>query len=116
MNLDYDSVIGWLVSQYRTTQLDNEYLACGKGNVSQSLRKTSKYEVISGPYFSVFGLNTAQFSILNPNTGKHGPEIGPYLDTFFAVSLLRTFLHIIESIFRKLVLEIGGFFTISNLV
>ena len=35
----------------------------------------SKYRVISGPYFPVFGLNT----------GKYGPEITPYLDTFHAV-------------------------------
>ena len=34
----------------------------------------SKYGVISGPYFPVF----------NPNTGKYGPEITPYLDTFHA--------------------------------
>ena len=34
-----------------------------------------QYGVISGPYFSVFGLNT----------GKYGPEITPYLDTFHAV-------------------------------
>ena len=34
-----------------------------------------KYEAISGPYFPVFGLNT----------GKYGPEITPYLDTFHAV-------------------------------
>ena len=32
--------------------------------------KVSKYEVFSGPYFPVFGLNT-EFS---PNTGKYGPE------------------------------------------
>ena len=37
--------------------------------------KVSKYGVISGPYFPVF----------SPNTGKHGPEITPYLDTFHAV-------------------------------
>ena len=37
--------------------------------------KVSKYEVISGPYFPVLGLNT----------GKYGPEITPYLDTFHAV-------------------------------
>ena len=30
---------------------------------------------MSGPYFSAFGLNT----------GKYGPEITPYLDTFHAV-------------------------------
>ena len=35
----------------------------------------SKYEVISGPYFLVFGLNA----------GKYGPEITPYLGTFHAV-------------------------------
>ena len=33
--------------------------------------KVSKYGVISGPYFPVFGLNT----------GKYGPELTPYLDT-----------------------------------
>ena len=37
----------------------------------------SKYRVISGPYFPVFGLNT----------GKYGPEITLYLDTFHAVPL-----------------------------
>ena len=34
-----------------------------------------KLFVIPGPYFPVFGLNT----------GKYGPEITPYLDTFQAV-------------------------------
>ena len=38
----------------------------------------SKYGVISGPNFSVF----------SPNTGKHGPEITPYLDTFHAVKYM----------------------------
>ena len=38
--------------------------------------KVSKYEVISGPYFSVF----------SPNTGKYGPEITPYLDIFHTVT------------------------------
>ena len=38
-----------------------------------------KYGVISGPYFPVFGLNT----------GKYGPEITPYLDTFHAVIVQR---------------------------
>ena len=37
--------------------------------------KVSKYGVISGPYFPVFGLNT----------GKYGPEITAYLDTFHAL-------------------------------
>ena len=34
----------------------------------------SKYRVISGPYFPVFGLNA----------GKYGPEVTPYLHTFHA--------------------------------
>ena len=37
--------------------------------------KVSKYAVISGPYFPVFGLNTK----------KYEPEITPYLGTFHAV-------------------------------
>ena len=35
----------------------------------------SKYGVISGPYFPIFRLNT----------GKYGPEITPYWDTFHVV-------------------------------
>ena len=41
-----------------------------------------KYGVVSGLYFSVFGLNT----------GKYGPEITPYLDTFRALPLLEIFI------------------------
>ena len=41
-----------------------------------SLREVSKYGVISSPYFPVF----------NPNIGKYGPQITPYLETFHAVS------------------------------
>ena len=40
--------------------------------------KVSKYGVISGLYFPVF----------SSNTGKYGPEITPYLDTFHAVRCL----------------------------
>ena len=40
--------------------------------------KVSKYRVICGPYFPVFGLNA----------GKYGPEITPYLDTFHAVPIV----------------------------
>ena len=40
-----------------------------------SLREVSKYGVISGPYFPVFGLNI----------GKYGHEKTPYLGTFHAV-------------------------------
>ena len=42
--------------------------------VTTTAWKVSKYGVISGPYFPVFGLNT-----------EYGPEITPYLDTFHAV-------------------------------
>ena len=41
--------------------------------------KVSKYGVISGLYFPVF----------SPNTGKYGPEITPYLDTFHAALCLQ---------------------------
>ena len=42
---------------------------------SSTAWKVSKYGAISDPYFPLFGLNT----------GKYGPEITPYLDTFQAV-------------------------------
>ena len=38
-----------------------------------------KYGVTSGPYFPVF----------SPNTGRNGPEITPYLDTFHIVSYMK---------------------------
>ena len=47
--------------------------------------KVSKYGVISGPCFPAFGLNAEIYSIFSPNTGKYGPEITPYLDTFHTV-------------------------------
>ena len=56
---------------------------------SDTAWKVSKYGVISGPYFPVFVLNTNLFS---RNTGKYGPEITPYLDTFHAVWLLAILL------------------------
>ena len=37
--------------------------------------KVSKYGVISGPYFPVFGMST----------GKYESEVTPYLDTFHSV-------------------------------
>ena len=49
------------------------------------------YQVIPGPYFSVF----------SPNTGKYGPEITPYLDTFHAVILFSIFIRDSFSIFSK---------------
>ena len=42
------------------------------------LCEVSKYGVVSGLYFPVFGLNTE----------KDGPEITPYLDAFHAVMII----------------------------
>ena len=54
--------------------------------------KLSKYGVISRPYFPVFGLNT----------GKCGPEITPYLDTFHAVSTACIgYFHIVANQYKK---------------
>ena len=44
-------------------------------SLSCTVRKVSKYRVISDPYFPVFGVNV----------GKYRPEITPYLDTFHTV-------------------------------
>ena len=51
-------------------------------DVDPSAWKVSKYGVISGPYSPVF----------SPNTGKFGPEITPYLETFHAVYRMRLLL------------------------
>ena len=45
------------------------------GLIILTVWKVSKCGAFFGPYFPVFGLNT----------GKHGPEKTPYLDTFHAV-------------------------------
>ena len=58
--------------------------------------KVSKYGVISGPYFPVFGLNT----------GKYGPEITPYLDTFHALRRLTVVILILFIIYIR---TNGGF-------
>ena len=49
--------------------------------------KVSKYGVISGPYIFVFGLNTEIYGVHSPNQEKYGPEVTPYLDTFYAVKI-----------------------------
>ena len=61
--------------------------------------KVSKYRVYSGPYFSVFGLNTEIYVVnlrIQSNTGKYGPEKTPYLDTFHAVNLKHISLYFIQ--------------------
>ena len=53
-----------------------------------SVWKVSKYGVNSGPYFPVFRLNTEIYRVnlrIQSETGKYGPEMTPYLDTFHAV-------------------------------
>ena len=61
-------------------------------NFEEDLQTTaSKYEVISGPYFPAFGLNMERYevsSVFNPNAGKYGPNITPYLNTFHAVAVM----------------------------
>ena len=55
-------------------------------------QKVSKYGVISGLYFPVFGLNTEIYAVFCPNIGKYGPEITSHLDTFQAVLVADCFL------------------------
>ena len=65
-------------SNYKTNVTHNFYFqrtVSLKSAVSRTAWKMSKYGVISGPYLPVF----------SPDTGKYGPEITPYLDTFHAV-------------------------------
>ena len=56
----------------------------------KSALKVSKYRVISGPYFPVF----------NPNIGKYGPEITPYLDTFHAVMFIGKSMSLLHDKFK----------------
>ena len=61
--------------------------------------KVSKYGVISGLYFLVFGLNTKRYSylsIFSPNARIYGPEITPYLGTFQAVETYSNFYKLIH--------------------
>ena len=51
----------------------------------------SKYAVFSGPYFPVFGLNTENYSVFSPNTGKYEPEETPYLDIFHTETFFDNF-------------------------
>ena len=73
---------------------------CDMSNLAFSLTlsvtawKVSKYGVTSGPYFSVFGQNTEIYFVnlrIQCKHRKNGPEITPYLDTFYAVLLQSVF-------------------------
>ena len=67
-------------------------IAFSKHLIACTAWKVSRYGVISGLYFPVFGLNTERsyLSVFSPNTGKYGPEIIPHLDTFHAVLAIST--------------------------
>ena len=43
---------------------------------------------------------SGHFSLFSRNTGKYGPEINPYLDTFHAVN------HSVRKAFRNLILNL----------
>ena len=47
----------------------------------------SKYGVLSGPYFTAFGLNTERYDlfVFSRNAGKYGPEKTPYSGTLYTV-------------------------------
>ena len=66
----------------------------------------SKYEVIFGPYFPVFGVNK----------GIYEPEITPYLDTFDPVPALNyvinKYLHTLPS--SSVCFWLSSIFTVSN--
>ena len=51
---------------------------------SNTAQNVSKYGVISDPYFV----------LLAPHTGKYGPEMTLYLDTFHAVQLFQNSMQI----------------------
>ena len=53
---------------------------------SNAAWKMSKYGVVSGWYFPVF----------SPKTGKYGPEITAYMDTFHAAKVRPNHLYLKE--------------------
>ena len=64
----------------------------------------SKYGVISGPHFSVFG----------PDTGKYRPEKNPTLDTFHAVQvILRPIDDNVNKMFFKKTVFFGVFHNLA---
>ena len=71
------SVGGLRTYKFATLKLQvyEKYKKDNMKKITKSLREKC-YGVISGPCFPVFRLNT----------GKYGPEITPYLDTFHAVN------------------------------
>ena len=59
-----------------------------KTKTKKKLRKVSKYGVIPGPYFPVFGVNTEIYGVnlrIRSGCRKIWIKITPYLDNFRAV-------------------------------
>ena len=83
----------WLRGVSRTLpKIYNETFFCYNSNkVFYTAWNVSKYGVISGTYFSVFGLNTDIYAVFSPNKGKYGPKITPYVDTFHTVLAVNYF-------------------------
>ena len=50
------------------------------------LERNGDSQLISGRYYSAFGLNKERYGVISPNPGKYGPEKTPYLDTFHLVT------------------------------
>ena len=53
----------------------------------------SKYGVLSGPYFPVFGLNTEIYGVnlrIHCEYRKYGAEKNPYFETFHVVTVLKS--------------------------
>ena len=73
------SIKGCIKEVLRKCQLIRNY---ARSEHIYTVWKVSKYGVISGPYFPAVGMNT----------GKGGPEITPYLDTFHAVLLNKSLM------------------------
>ena len=70
-----------------------------RATYSATAWKVSKYGVISGPYFPVFGLNAEIYGV-NNSVRNNGTEITPYSDTFHAVCIIKRFLQIFHGIGR----------------
>ena len=78
----------------------------------------SKYGVLSGPYFPVFGLNAERYEVslrIQSECRKIRIKKSPYLDTFHAVNLRESKLVISHN--KRLLLEtLGESVLVNNLL
>ena len=85
-------------------------IICNKSYVMMNLDtawKVSKYGVISGPYFVVFGLNTR----------KYEPEITAYLDNFQTVRfkwILKHPINLPDAVSQKYLIKSSKSFIVYN--